>query len=72
MKLLKDCKCVCIIHNVDIKMGKNSQFFGKITIRASPPICATRLVTQKSSFVRMVVSVRGYCIRIRTRQGIYG
>ena len=38
MKSLKDFKCGSIIRNVDIERGKNSQFFGQITIKASPPI----------------------------------
>ena len=38
MKSLKDLKCGSIIPNVDIKKGKNFQFFGEITIEASPPI----------------------------------
>ena len=38
MKSLKDFKCGLIIPNVDIKKGKNSQFFGEITIKASPSI----------------------------------
>ena len=38
MKSLKEFKCVWIIPNVDIKKGKNSQYFGEITIKASPPI----------------------------------
>ena len=43
MKSLKDFKCGWIIHNVDIKKGKNSQIFGEITIKASPPIYVIRL-----------------------------
>ena len=38
MKSLKDFKCGGIIPNVDIKKGGNSQSFGEITIKASPPI----------------------------------
>ena len=38
MNSLKDFKCGWKIHNVDIKKGKNSQFLGEITIKASPPI----------------------------------
>ena len=38
MKSLKDFNCGWIIHNVDMKKGKNSQFFGEIAIKASPPI----------------------------------
>ena len=38
MKSLKDFKCGWIIPNVDIRNGKNFQFFGEITIKASPPI----------------------------------
>ena len=38
MKSLKDFKCGWIIPFVDIKKGENSQFFGEITIKASPAI----------------------------------
>ena len=38
MKSLKDFKCGWIILNMDKKKGKNSHFFGQITIKASPPI----------------------------------
>ena len=38
MKSLKDFKCGWIVNNVEIIKGKNSQFFGEITIKASPPI----------------------------------
>ena len=38
MKSLKDFKYGSIIPNVDIKKGKNSPFFGEITIKAIPPI----------------------------------
>ena len=43
MKSLKDFKCGWIIPKVDKKKGKNSQFFGEITIKASPPIYATTI-----------------------------
>ena len=38
MKSLKDFKCGGIIPNVDINKEKYFQFFGEITIKASPPI----------------------------------
>ena len=38
MKSFKDFKCGWIINNVNINKGKNFQFFGEITIKASPPI----------------------------------
>ena len=38
MKSLREFKCGWIIHNVDIKKGKNSHLFGEIPIKASPPI----------------------------------
>ena len=38
MKSLNDFKCGRIIHTVDIKKEKNSQFVDEITIKASPPM----------------------------------
>ena len=38
MKSVEDFKCGWIILNVDIKKGENSQLFGEITIKVSPPI----------------------------------
>ena len=45
-------KCGLIIHNVDIKKGKNSHVFGEITIKASPPIYLlyTSMICEKDLF----------------------
>ena len=45
MKSLKDFKWGWIIHNLDIKKGKNFPLFGEKTIRASPPTCTVLYCT---------------------------
>ena len=38
MKSIKKNLCGCIIHIVEVELGKNSQFFVEISIMTRPPI----------------------------------
>ena len=44
MKSIKKNLCGCIIHIVEIELGKNSQFFVEITIMTRPPIYLNKLL----------------------------
>ena len=61
MKSLKDFKSGLIIHKVDIKRAKSSQFFGEITIKASPPIYKENLYSSYPFFgrIRKILAVLG-------------
>ena len=65
MKSIKDFKCGWIIPVVDIKKGKNSQFFDEITIKVSPPIYT--FCPLQSNFIYVLCKTVGHNIVLNAR-----